>query len=458
MRHVFQRLGLGISPGWAIGLLLVGLSVGAAFWVGPLRPLPPDLRLVAFQRDGTFTDSVDVSAIDAGGEPRFPLVLGAHNVGYASAQPSVLELNIPLSFRLVDRDGAPYPRETVPGNPLARYTLALSAPTLPPGGVPELLLDTLWLAPDLAAYTCAVESDAVLAFAPAPPVNAALMRRVDLFYSFRSDDTSARQAGLLRVRVDSSSLRRPVAVMGDPSPPTYTEPSTPLPDLGTLYQVSSTVVVCGEPHQPIALQSVVYATEAGARFIVLYHGGAPRKYLIDANGDSIIEHELWDPDQDGAFEAERTTRYAIPSFLFPRHVERALLAADSVPPDSAFLALFGDTASGPFRFARALRPPPDSAALAARAESTGLPPDLAVDAPVAADTVPPDTAWLRLYGDTAAGPFRFARDARQRADSLAAAIARGDTAPTEPPPEPTPRPRPGPRLLGTPVDSPPPPD
>lgn len=467
MRHVIQRLGFGISPGWAIGMLLIAAVVLAAYWVGPLRALPPELQLVALRDDGTFSDSVIATAPDSGSSTRFPLVLAAHNVGFQPARPTVLSLSVPLVYRIVDRDGRAYPRTTRAGSPLGQYTLGLSAPTMTPGGVPELLLDTLWLEADMPSYTCTVMSDGAPEFAPASAINAELAGRVDIFYSFRSPQTTSRQAGLLRVRVPPEALRQTPAVMGESSMPLIIEPKAPMPDLGSLYQTSTVDAMCGDPQQPVQLQSVAYTNDAGARFVVLYHDGAPRKYLFDMNGDSIVDREMWDPDGDGDFEAERSTRYAIPAFLFPRDAENMYVAGDSLPPDSAFLALFRDTARGPFRFADARRAPlPTDSAIVGDSVPGAAPgvPGAAPVAPraglaVASDTMPVDSAWLRLYRDTAAGPFRFARRAQQRADSLAAMAAQGvdtttlaaDTAEAES--EAAPR-QTGPRLLGTPVEYP----
>lgn len=470
MPFIFKRLGSAISPAWSIPLLIIGLSIGAAYWVGPLRPLPPELRLLALQRDGTFTDSIEPAPRRFGDDIRFPLVLGAQNIGYADARPAVLDLSVPLGFHLVDRDGRALPQEISMGTPLGRYRLGLSASKLVPGGVPELLLDTLWLEADLSSYTCAVLNDGVPEFQPRPPVNPALLGKVDIFYSFLTPDSDIRQAGLLRVRVDSTLLRVPTAVMGEFGPPILEEPAVELPPLDALYQIAKTDATCGDPQQPVQLQSVIYENEGGGRFLVVYHEGAPRKYLLDLNADSIVEREVWDPDGDGNFEATRTTRYAIPGFLFPRRVEIPALAADTVPPDPAFLALYADTARGPFRFyaaeqqriAAAQAPPAGMPGVASGATSRASGPAatagaatpgvaIPAGAPIAADTTPPDPAFLVLYSDTAAGPFRFARREQQVRDSIADAIARGDTA-TEPPP---PRRRTGPRILGTPVEYPP---
>lgn len=460
MRYIFRRLGFAISPAWLVAILLIGLVVGAAFWVGPLRPLPPELQLLVMQPDGAFTDSLDVPVQHRNGDTRFPLVLGARNVGYNAARPDVLELSVPLGFQLVDRDGRPYPRRTMPGNPLAHYALGLSAPTLAPGSVPELLLDTIWLQTDIASYTCTVLSDGVPEFMPAPSIDVALMSRIDVFYSFRSPDTDTRQAGLLKLHVDSSTLRQPAPLMGEAGVPVLSELEAQRPEMSGLYQSATTETQCGDPQQPVPLQSVVYTNDAGGRFLVVYHDGAPRKYLFDMNGDSIVEREMWDPDADGSFEASRTTRYSIPAFLFPSSADHVLLAADTVPPDSAFLALYADTLSGPFRFAAALRPPsPGSDTVAGPAVAVARPQPsatLPTGAPIPADTTPADAAWLQLYGDTAAGPFRFADRERQRADSVARAVATGDTATADTAvAEPAPPRRTGPRILGTPVEYPP---
>ncbi len=462
MRYILQRLSFGLSPAWWIAILLVGLLVGATFWIGPMRPLPPDLRLVALQSDGTFTDSMRPPLVRAGDAARFPLVLGAQNVGYAAARPTVLDLSVPLTFRLLGPDGAPLPRETVPGTPLGRYRLGLTASTLVPGGVPEVLLDTLWLEPDIPSYTCVVLSDGVPEFVPRPEVTPSLLSQVDIFYSFETPDSRTRQTGLMRVRVDSTVLRVPPGVMGEPGEQILEEPATDLPPLDALYQVAITDASCGDPQQPVELQSVLYEDEAGGRFIVLYHEGAPRKYLIDLNADSMVEREVWDPDGDGAFEAQRAIRYAIPAFLFPREAEQPRLVGDTTPPDPAFLALYADTLRGPFRFYQARQAPPvaarDSAAGVARDTSAAVataarPPAMPAGAPIAADTTSPDPGWLQLYADTAAGPFRFAQRQRQVADSIAAAVARGDTADADTTPA-RPR-RTGPRILGTPVEYPP---
>jgi len=474
MPFIFKRLGSAISPAWSIPLLIIGLLIGAAYWVGPLRPLPPELRLLALQRDGTFTDSIAPAPQRFGDDIRFPLVLGAQNIGYADARPAVLDLSVPLGFHLVDRDGRKLPQEITMGTPLGRYRLGLNTSELVPGGVPELMLDTLWLEADLSSYTCSVLDDGVPEFQPRPPVSPALLGQVDIFYSFLTPDSDARQAGLLRVRVDSTFLRVPTAVMGEPGPPVLEEPAVELPPLDALYQVAKTEATCGDPQQPVQLQSVIYENDAGGRFVVVYHDGAPRKYLLDLDADSIVEREAWDPDGDGNFEATRTTRYAIPGFLFPRRVEIPALAADTTPPDPAFLALYSDTAQGPFRFyaAEQQRVAAAQAQPAGATRVTGMPgvesgassraigpvatPGAAprgiampTGAPITADTTPPDPAFLVLYSDTAAGPFRFARREQQVRDSIAEAIATGDTATTAPPR------RRGPRILGTPIEYPP---
>src|SRR5690606_1469197 len=133
------------------------------------------------------------------------------------------------------------------------------------------------------------------------------------------------------------------------------------------------------------------------------------------------------------FGATRTTRYPIPEFLFPRRVQVPVFAADTVPPDSAFLALYADAARAPSRFyaaqqgqpAAARRPP------AAAGASPGATPPAGQPAP--GDSTPPDSAFLALYADTLAGPFRFAGLRRQPAAPAQPPIT--SDAPAEPAPD-----------------------
>src|SRR5690606_24345883 len=89
-----------------------------------------------------------------------------------------------------------------------------------------------------------------------------------------------------------------------------------------------TEATCGDPQQPVRLQSVVYQGNDGGRFIVVYHEGAPRKYLKDMNADSIVEREMWGHDGDGACEATRTTLYTIQESLVVRRSAAAGATAE----------------------------------------------------------------------------------------------------------------------------------
>src|SRR6185369_5375969 len=87
----------------------------------------------------------------------------------------------------------------------------------------------------------------------------------------------------------------------------------------------------------LELYDVLWETATGGRFFLVYHGGAPRKYLFDLDRDSVIELEMWDPDSDGQFEASRPAHMPIPEFLMPPRrpvVAVAAAATDSTRRDS----------------------------------------------------------------------------------------------------------------------------
>src|SRR6185369_13271836 len=100
----------------------------------------------------------------------------------------------------------------------------------------------------------------------------------------------------------------------------------------------------------LELYDVLWETATGGRFFLVYHGGAPRKYLFDLDRDSIIELEMWDPDSDGKFEATRPAHMPIPEFLMPARAPRAVIVAatgDSIPVDSLGTAAAGATPPAP---------------------------------------------------------------------------------------------------------------
>jgi hypothetical protein len=197
------------------------------------------------------------------------------------------------------------------------------------------------------------------------------------------------------------------------------------------------------------LFAVTWESQAGARFHVIHVQGQPRKHLYDLNGDGIVQLETWDVDGDGRFEARREARFPVPEFLLPLPTQRPeLTLPDTVPPDSAWLALFRNTAAGPLRFAQQARMPPPRPAMPGDTTADGLPSgDLMEPLP------PPDSAWLDLFRNTAAGPFRFSRrpqpPPQDTIDAARDTVVVPDTAAPAPPPQPRP-----PRPLGTPIPTP----
>src|SRR5690606_40768092 len=102
MAYLLQRLGLRFSRGWALAVLLMAATIGAAFWIGPLQPAPALLDIVALD-GGRFADSVMLRAADAAdGEPLYPLVLAVRNTGPRAARPTTLSLSVPNTWRIVD--------------------------------------------------------------------------------------------------------------------------------------------------------------------------------------------------------------------------------------------------------------------------------------------------------------------------------------------------------------------
>lgn len=408
MSYVLQRLGLRFSRGWAVAVLLIAAAVGSAFWIGPLRPPPAALELVALDRDGRFVDALALSpAGDAPDEDlRYALLLGVRNVGPRAARPATLSLTVPAGWELTDRQHQPLPFEHDPGVPLSRYTFRLPFGPIEPGALPALLpgIDTLWLAPRLDRIVCRIRPDGVPDFVPAPLPPAELMAAPVLYYSFGGRALDARHTGTLSLRVDPAALRRPPPERLPAFPSILREPEAPRPATGALVQVGERVANCGDSDRPVELHSVVWQTASGGRMIVVYHAGAPRKQLFDLDGDGVVETEMWDPDADGRFEGLRPARFPIPEFLLPRPgAMRGVASFDTTATDSVWRALLADTAAGPFRFTRidSLRRVADSvraaaaaAAAAAARRATELPPGvLGVPVP----TPPP-------VRDTAADP------------------------------------------------------
>jgi hypothetical protein len=467
MRHR-RETGYKVPRAWAILILVVGAIIGTAFWIGPFRPLPPELRLVALGGDGQFREIVGIPSTWADTAPpqpdvpaRFPLVLAVHNQGARAAAPTRVALSVPGKFRIANTAGQAYEAQSTIGNPLVRYVFDVQTGRVEPGQVPRVLsmLDTLWLEPVLPSYYCGALADSVPEFMPAPPHDAQALSQVRIFYSFDAR-VRDRQTGLLTVNVEPSLLEKSPA----PTPPTFATrielPKYPMPEMANLRRAGDRTTTCGDPGSAIELHSVLWETVDGGRFFVLYNGGVPRKYLFDLNRDSIIELEMWDQDANGEFEAGRQARMLIPEFVMPaRPVLTAANAAEAAGSGSSTTgfeyppALFSDTDGGPLRFWRAVSATSDSAATAPAAAPTP-PPTTAPTAPAAAAPttalppsgnarpIIPDTGFRfppAVFHNTDGGPLRFWR-AQQRAlgDTSAAVRERA-------------RPRTEPRLLGRPV-------
>lgn len=459
--HVVKRFGVRPSRGWVILFVVVGTLVAGSYWIGPFRPRPPELKLLALNGDGRFNEYVGIPSSWADtlspaseATARFPLILAVHNAGARVARPSELALSVPSRYRVTDSNGVPLPSTTVTGNPLVRYELPLHTDRIEPGHSPTMITgnDTLWLEAVVPALYCTTLADSIPEFVPAPQQNAELMAKTSIFYSFQGG-TRQRQTGLLTVQVDPNLVRRPPASPFPVFPTEVIRPYAPRPVLDSIIQVGDRITRCGDPGRPMELHSALWESLSGARFIVLYYGGVPRKYLYDLNRDSIVELEMWDADADGKLESRRAARMAIPAFLMPfpvavedtMPVDSAQLALDSISNTPEWQQLFYDTTAGPLRFSGAVRvtvPTP------AAPDTTRTPPaGAAAPAPSRAapitglDTIRVDPAWVGLFNNSAAGPLRFYR------------AQRGEVIPPPPAPRAQPRRPTGPRLLGVPVDS-----
>ncbi|HEX7050634.1 MAG TPA: hypothetical protein VF188_10565 [Longimicrobiales bacterium] len=345
MKQMFAGAGGHRRRRW----IFAGIAGAAAIVFGvillPWGAGPAALELVVLNPDGRYHESVrvprvwtDTSGATAGAVMRVPLMLAVQNTGGEAQRPTRLELSVPARYRLVRGDGRPLLGRLTPGSPLVRYEIALPVGSMAPGAPPVRLpaLDTLWLEPIIPSFYCVSFSDSVPEFVPAPPAPVDAISTVRIFYSFSGPELERRQAGLLTVELDPTLLRHEL-----PEPPpvflaAYREPEAPQPGLSALRYAGSRQAFCGEPTDPMELLVTLWETPAGGRFMVLDHGGAPRKYLFDLDRDSIIELEMWDPDADGDFEAWREARMPIPAFLLPPAPEPPYDVAifASIPDDS----------------------------------------------------------------------------------------------------------------------------
>ncbi|HSK20347.1 MAG TPA: hypothetical protein VK912_14440 [Longimicrobiales bacterium] len=467
-----QRFGIRIGRGWAVLLLIAGSLLIAAYWIGPLRPLPAQLELLAIAGDSAVAEITVQPRRTAAGGVVFPVPLAVRNVGAQTVRTTEVVLSVPPQFRISTPRGRVEPGVTA-GVPLRRYRIPIQRTELEPAVQTEVLpgLDTIYLEPDLPPYYCFTQGAQIPEFTSAPQFDAQTLSDIRIFYSFRNASTRERQTGLLRVHVDPALIETRPA----PSPPTFPTviemPEARAPETGTLLFAGARTAHCGDPEQPVELYTALWETRDGGRVYVVYVDDVGRKRLYDMNSDGIIELETWDSDADGRFEARRDARFPVPGFLSPlppRDPQMAL--PDPVAPDSGWLALFHSPQEGPDRFARSsLVAHPqvavadtmaaDSAAGTATSElassdsvrpaGTRLPGD-----PDLSDVRPATPQFLALFADTAAGPFRFTRrpaptaQAPARPDTLAAGAQADTAAPAEPEPAPRPRRR---QPLGTPI-------
>jgi hypothetical protein len=409
MGHIAQRFGIHIGRRWTVAFLVLLAGLLAAWWIGPLRAQPPAVELLAVQ-DGSLTTEVEVRGEydEAENTLRFPVPLAARNIGTSTAEPRRVVLSVPARFRVVGPRGR-ITGEVTPGVPLRRYVLDVTATPLAPGAEPQQLpgLEQIWLEPDLPTYYCTTRGGVIPEFIPAPDVDAATVADVRIFYSVHMRGRTERSTGVLRVRMDPTQLNVTPAPMPPAFPTVATQSEADAPDLGVLRFAGTRTAWCGDPDQPMELYTAMWEGAGGSRVFSIHVRGEPRKRLYDLNGDGIIDLETWDVDGDGRFDARRQARFATPDLLVPLPPRNPQLREPvTTPPDPAWLAVFGDVGAGPFRFARH-GPPPE--ALAADTLDAGMPPTAREGAVAMGPLPPPDSAWLAIFDDVGAGPFRFTR-------------------------------------------------
>ncbi|MGH7466315.1 MAG: hypothetical protein ACREK1_14120, partial [Longimicrobiales bacterium] len=334
--------------------LIAGSLLLAAYWIGPLRPIPAQLQLLAIEGDIAVEAFTAPARRTAGGSVVFPVPLAARNIGARTARPSHVTLSMPAQFRLATPRGR-LTGEVTTGVPLRRYVIALPRPEIPPGTQTEVVpgLDTIYLEPDLPRYYCTTQGLDIPEFTSAPKYDPQTLSDVRIFYSFTDTEGDERQTGLLTVQLDPALLDAAPAA----APPVFRtiieEPEARAPETGPLSFAGARTAHCGDPEQPLELYTVLWETLSGGRVFVVYVRNVGRKRLYDMNRDGIIELETWDGDADGLFEARRDARFAVPDLLMPLPPpDPALTQPDPVRPDSAWLALFHSTDRGPGRFAR----------------------------------------------------------------------------------------------------------
>jgi len=489
MRRVMAAIRFRRRYWWLLLAVVILLGVPVAVFFLSTGGGAPELQLVALGEEGRFEPAIavpaarTVAATDPAAVARVPLVLAVRNVGTRPARPARLALSLPARFRLTTSEGEPLPGQRVEGNPLVRIELDLPIGEVEPGRLPELLpgVDTLWIEPLLPAFHCTAASDSVPEFVPAPQPDPATLTPVRIFYSFEGDDIDTRQTGLLSVDIDPALLRRASAPPIPDYPTRIRATGFPLPALGALRYAGHRRAQCGAPEEPVEVYTSLWETLSGGRFFVLYHGGAPRKYLFDLDRDGVIELEYFDPDRFGRFRAVRQTRIPVLPFLLPpagaKPFDPAVFA--ELPPDSlARLDRFATLRANPRPFSAE---PPDTQAdtlsprfrprvfgRALTAEERALPPvqrhrtlTPGGTAPRAGAATPPPTRPRIARTDTPSTGTPPAAVLGTPVPTAPPATAPGAAQAAQPEaPAPTDRPeRERPRLLGRPVPSEPtPPD
>jgi hypothetical protein len=450
MGHMVQRLGIKVGRGWILFFAVVLAVLLAAWWIDPLRTAPPEVELLA-EQDGQLVTALAVAGevYEAENVIRFPLQLYAQNVGTRPAEPRRVVLSVPGRYRVVGPRGR-VAVEVTPGVALRRYVIDVQPVMLGVGGAPQPLpgLEQIWLEPDLPRYYCTTRGDVIPEFIPAPALDPTTISDVRIFYSVHMRNVEGRSTGTLAVRVDPSRL----TVTPAPMPavfPAADAASEEMPDLGRLQFRGTRTAWCGDPDQPMELYTAMWEGDGGSRVYSIHVAGLPRKRLYDLDGDGIIDLETWDVDGDGHFDARREARFETPELLIPLPPRNPQLREPiTTPPDPQWLAVFTDVSAGPRRFSR-FGPPPEAAV--ADTLDAGMPPTARDGAEPTTPLPPPEPAWLELFDDVASGPFRFTRGraappaSPDTAQDTLTGAAPADTAPPAPA---GPQPR---RPIGTPV-------
>lgn len=320
-------------------LTVLAAAVGGIVLVAGARERsgPAVLDLVVLGEDGRFAREATFSSDWVGGHgpdgaPWIPLILGIRNVGAAAERPGVLELAAPARFHLEGLVAAGADARHRRGEALVHYRLEAPFPTIEPGRLPALLpaADTVWLVPALRDWECVLVSDSVPELVPARTASVASMADLHLFYAFSGGTLRERQTGLLTIRMDSAIFR-----VEAPSPPTagpieLRRGGFAIPDTLFAASIGAHRVPCGQPEASISLVVAGWRTPGGGLALSLGYEDAPRKLLLDMDGDGVVDVEYWDASGDGRFEARRETRLPIPAFLLP---PARLAAGDGVRPD-----------------------------------------------------------------------------------------------------------------------------